>query len=88
VCQYRDYIAMNVKYIYPAPASLPEIKTNVLLSEPHPINFLPYQYEGYSPAERNMFRKESIRMELIRIENDAQVLDLFGELKSCVANVQ
>ena len=87
ICKFRDYIAMNIKYIHPLPESLPEIEKNVLLSASHPINFFPYQYEGYSPGERKIFRSENIKMKLIRVEDDSQAFAIFGKLKSCVATV-
>jgi hypothetical protein len=88
ICKYRDYVAINIKYIHPQPESLSDIEKNVLLSESHPINFFPYQYEGYSPGERKLFRNENVKMELILIENDAQAFAVFGKLKSCVATAQ
>jgi hypothetical protein len=33
-----------------------------IASERHPLEFLPYQYEGYSPQERRVLRTADIRM--------------------------
>ena len=31
-------------------------------SAPHPLEFLPYQYEGYADSERRLLRSSDIRM--------------------------
>ena len=31
----------------------------------HPLQYLPYQYEGYSPAQRQALRSTDIRMRII-----------------------
>jgi hypothetical protein len=32
---------------------------------PHPLTFLPYQYEGYTPEQRRVLRSTDISMRLI-----------------------
>ena len=34
---------------------------------PHPLQFLPYQYEGFEPMERQVLRGNDIAMRLIDI---------------------
>ena len=34
---------------------------------PHPLQFLPYQYEGFEPMERQVLRNNDIAMRLIDI---------------------
>jgi hypothetical protein len=36
----------------------------------HPINFLPHQYEGYTPRERGAIREENLEMILYRPDAD------------------
>jgi hypothetical protein len=34
-------------------------------SAPHPLQYLPYQYEGYSPGERQFLRDVDVRMRVL-----------------------
>jgi hypothetical protein len=56
------------------------------MSAQHPVNFLPYQYEGYPLAERQAFRELKLQMkfykayaEFMSAENPA-----WTSIKSCV----
>ena len=53
-------------HIYPVPAPPPD-SGHVLLARPHPLQFLPYPYEGYTPEERAALRATDIRMRLVEI---------------------
>jgi len=63
----REYpgprVFVNARHLYPgpepveAPAGYREIA-----SERHPLEFLPYQYEGYTAGERRVLRAADIRM--------------------------
>ena len=55
---------VDVEHIYPAPLPSPP-GCEVLLARPHPLQFLPYQYEGYGPSERAALRAADLRMRLI-----------------------
>jgi hypothetical protein len=57
---------INVGHIYPAPnkAELPD-RYVVVYEAPHPLTFLPYQYEGYTPEQRRVLRSTDISMRLI-----------------------
>ena len=59
-------IALNAKHLYPGPepVTLPA-RYSIVRQAPHPLQFLPYQYEGYSPTERNVLRSTDIAMRLI-----------------------
>jgi hypothetical protein len=57
-------LLLYAEHIYPRPA-LPPPDGVVLLARPHPLQFLPYQYEGYTPAERAALRAIDIRMRLV-----------------------
>src|SRR5262245_53516959 len=46
------YVLLNARYLYPVTASKPAPPGRVLFRTPHPLEYLPYQYEGYVPRER------------------------------------
>jgi hypothetical protein len=59
-------IWVNATHIYPAPAAVALPPQHVVVKEaPHPLRFLPYQYEGYTPEERRVLRSTDIRMRLV-----------------------
>jgi hypothetical protein len=84
ICKYKDLIITNAKYIYPLPETLPNIHDTALMSTPHPINFLPYQYEGHTPEERQILRSANIKIELYQVDADKS-FGLLEEIKSCIA---
>ncbi len=52
-----------VQHIYPVPEPVAvQAGTVVLAEEPHPLQFVPYQYEGFDPAARQVLRATDIRM--------------------------
>lgn len=53
--------------IYPVPAPPPPEAGRVLLARAHPLQYLPYQYEGYTPEERAALRAADIRMRLVEV---------------------
>lgn len=63
-----EYIWTYSRHIYPVPEplALPPDHT-VVASAPHPLQFLPYQYEGYAPAERGALRATDISMRLVAV---------------------
>jgi hypothetical protein len=57
---------VNVEHIYPEPRRIVLPDDYVLVHQaPHPLQFLPYQYEGYTPEQRQRLRSTDIRMRLI-----------------------
>jgi hypothetical protein len=56
---------LYAEHIYPVPAATPPGCDRVLLARAHPLQFLPYQYEGYRPEERAALRATDIRMRLV-----------------------
>ena len=84
ICKYKDLIITNAKYIYPLPETLPDIHDTALMYTPHPINFLPYQYEGHTPEERQILRSANINIELYQVDADEN-FELLEEIKSCIA---
>jgi hypothetical protein len=68
--QKSQYLLINTRpYLYPVRGteSLPCEKTLLLFQ--HPMQYLPYQYEGYTPAERDELRTGDISMRLIELDN-------------------
>lgn len=52
-------------HIYPTPEKVDVTGARVLAAAPHPLQFLPYQYEGFTPEERQLLRTTDIRMQLV-----------------------
>ena len=57
-------LILYADHIYPVPLPVPAAGPTIL-ARPHPLQFLPYQYEGYTPAERAILRSTDIRMRLV-----------------------
>jgi hypothetical protein len=62
VCQDNGYLAANFHYLYDLSQPVPQVYGKVLLRAAHPVNFLPYQYEGYSPEQRIYLRRQDYEM--------------------------
>lgn len=60
------YDLLYAHYIFPEPKQVSLGSHEVLLQSPHPLEFLPYQYEGYTPENRRVLRSTDISMRLIR----------------------
>ncbi|HEX4438880.1 MAG TPA: glycosyltransferase family 39 protein [Thermoanaerobaculia bacterium] len=56
---------LYAEHIYPVPRDVVPANGVVLLARDHPLQYLPYQYEGFAPAERAALRATDIRMRLI-----------------------
>ena len=54
-----------VEHIYPVPALKLREEMTPILRTPHPLEFLPYQYEGYSPRDRAVLRAADISMRAV-----------------------
>jgi hypothetical protein len=63
-----DLVAINAKRLYPGPdaVTLP-LHYTVLRRAPHPLQYLPYQYEGYPPSQRSALRSADIEMKLLLV---------------------
>ena len=61
------WMLVNAQHLYHprAPMALPP--GVVVMRFPHPLEFLPYQYEGFEPMERQVLRNNDISMRLIDI---------------------
>jgi hypothetical protein len=58
-------LLLYAEHIYPTPAPVPATAGPVVFARRHPLQFLPYQYEGYTPEERTALRRADIRMRLV-----------------------
>jgi hypothetical protein len=60
------WVTQYAEHLYPPPVPLPiPPGYRVAYAARHPLQFLPYQYEGYTPAERLQLRATDIRMRLL-----------------------
>jgi hypothetical protein len=59
------YVLVNAQYLFPAREPKPLPAGNVVYRTRHPLEFLPYQYEGYVPAERALLRATDIAIRLL-----------------------
>jgi len=57
--------ALNTRYLFPIERAKAPPYGKVLFSVPNPIQFLPYQYEGFSPMQRVLLRSTDISIRLI-----------------------
>jgi hypothetical protein len=68
VCENNGYAMQNAKYFLAAPEVVQAVPGEILLSASHPVNFLPYQYEGYTPEQQQAFRKAQLKMVFYRLD--------------------
>jgi hypothetical protein len=59
----RELLLANAHHIYPRPEPF-EVPPgfSLLAAAPHPLQFRPYQYEGFDPSERLALHEADIRM--------------------------
>jgi hypothetical protein len=59
------WVLLNVQHLHPprTPKQVPSGRT--IFQAPHPLEFLPYQYEGFTPIQREVLRTSDIAMRLI-----------------------
>jgi hypothetical protein len=88
LCQNNGYIAEYVKHFAVPPEANPPVQGQILLAAPHPDNFSPYQYEGYTRAERQIFHVLKPDMRLYKAD-PAFMSDsnpAWTTMKNCVVN--
>ena len=68
ICENNGYAMQNAKYFLDAPQAEQAVPGQILLSAPHPVNFLPYQYEGYTPEQQQAFRQAQLRMVFYKLD--------------------
>lgn len=60
--------AVNVRHLYPGPDRRPLPPRATLIAQaPHPLAYVPYQYEGFTPAQRRVLRTADITMRLLLV---------------------
>jgi len=66
--RYERLMWVNAEHLYPGPepVALPAHYVTLAAAR-HPLQFLPYQYEGYTPEARDALRSTDIRMQLIGV---------------------
>jgi hypothetical protein len=70
VCENNGYAIQNAKYFLEAPEIVPAVPGEILLAASHPVNFLPYQYEGYTPEQQQAFRQAQLKMVFYRLDHE------------------
>lgn len=88
LCQNNGYVAEYVKRFDAPPESNLPVDGVILLSAPHPDNFLPYQYEGYTYEQRQYLRELKPEMRLYRadIEFMSEANPASTSIKNCFVN--
>ena len=66
--RYQRFIWVNADHLFPGPkpVTLPPHHVALAVAR-HPLEFLPYQYEGFSPERRAVLRSTDIRMQLVGV---------------------
>lgn len=59
------WVLLNAQHLYHPRTEAPAPPGVELMRFPHPLEFLPYQYEGFEPMERQVLRRFDISMRLI-----------------------
>ena len=64
-----QWVLLNAQHLYHPRAPRPPLPSGILevMRFPHPLQFVPYQYEGFDPMERQVLRNTDIAMRLIDI---------------------
>lgn len=66
--RYERLIWLNARPLYPGPDAVTLPSHYVTLAEaPHPVVYLPYQYEGFTPEQRQALRSADIHMRLLGV---------------------
>ena len=88
ICQNNGYIMESAKYYVTPPESIPQVQGQLVLSAPHPENFLPYQYDGDPPAIRQVFRIQKLRMNFYKVDEQfmSETNPAWMAIKSCVVH--
>lgn len=63
--QPGEYEVLNAYCLYPGPDE-PLPNQEVVLRQPHPLQYLPYQYEGYTIEQRQKLRSADLSMLLLK----------------------
>ncbi len=61
-------VTLYAAHLYPPKKLEPPPGYDDAFVAPHPLQYLPYQYEGYTPQERQFLRSTDIRMRVLMPE--------------------
>ena len=88
ICQNNGYVMESAKYYVTPPENIPQVQGQLLLSAPHPENFLPYQYDGDTPAIRRIFQLQKLRMNFYKVDQQfmSQTNPTWMAIKNCITN--
>ena len=64
-----DLVLLNAQGLYPLKDYIEDPKGKVLFSAPHPLQFVPYQYDGYTPRERRLMKEHPPFIKLIKLDD-------------------
>jgi len=68
---FSGYVLLNAQSdFFPVLGSYNHVEGKVLYRTKHPLEFLPYQYEGYTPIQRTILRSTDISIRLLKIDNN------------------
>lgn len=71
-----DYLLLNAHYLFPVRGALSIPEGEIVFSAEHPLAHRPYQFDGFTPRQRELLRTADIRMKLIRLAKPSEVPDL------------
>ena len=69
-CRHNDFLLLNYHYIYNWTKPLPGFQGKVLMRVSHPINYLPYQYEEFTPVERQEIREKNFEFTFYKLDHN------------------
>jgi len=86
ICQNNGYIIENAKYFVNPAETIPQVDGHLILTAPHPVNFLPYQYDGDPPATRQIFRTQRLRMNFYKVNEEfmSETNPAWMDIKNCM----
>jgi hypothetical protein len=64
------YVLLNARYLYPVSGAKAAPPGRELFRTAHPLEYLPYQYEGYVPRERALLRSNDVSIRLLDTRPD------------------
>jgi hypothetical protein len=64
-----EWVLFNAQHLYHPRAPRPPLPASVIevMRFRHPLQFLPYQYEGFAPTERQVLRANDVAMRLVDV---------------------
>jgi hypothetical protein len=70
------WVLLNTEHLYHPRAPKPPLPSSAVevVRYRHPLQFLPYQYEGFAPMERQLLRANDIAMRLVDVDGLADHL--------------